>query len=65
MPTVSSSPSIEPAPISANSSRLFSKPFGNKKLESILARLDDPHINPQLVENMDESQSQYRLRISS
>ena len=37
------------------SSRLFSKLFGNKKLESILARLDDPHINPQLVENMDES----------
>ena len=36
-------------------SRLFSKLFGNKKLESILARLDDPHINPQLVENMDES----------
>ncbi|UJR23291.1 hypothetical protein I4U23_026307 [Adineta vaga] len=35
-------------------SRLFPKIFGNKKLESILARLDDPHINPQLVENMDE-----------
>ncbi|CAF4661183.1 unnamed protein product, partial [Rotaria sp. Silwood1] len=38
-----------------NSSRVFPKIFGNKKLESILARLDDPHINPQLVENMDES----------
>jgi hypothetical protein len=38
-----------------NSSRLFPKIFGNKKLESILARLDDPHINPQLVETMDES----------
>ena len=38
-----------------NSSRLFPKNFGNKKLESILARLDDPHINPQLVETMDES----------
>ena len=38
-----------------NSSRLFSKVFGNKKLESILARLDDPHINPQLFETMDES----------
>ncbi|CAF4407958.1 unnamed protein product, partial [Rotaria magnacalcarata] len=32
-----------------NSSRSFPKIFGNKKLESILARLDDPHINPQLV----------------
>lgn len=39
----------------ANSSRSFPKIFGNKKLESILARLDDPHINPQLVETMDES----------
>ncbi|UJR25623.1 hypothetical protein I4U23_006975 [Adineta vaga] len=38
-----------------NSSRLFPRIFGNKKLESILARLDDPHINPQLVETMDES----------
>jgi hypothetical protein len=38
-----------------NSSRLFPKNFGNKKLESILARLDDPHINPQLFETMDES----------
>jgi hypothetical protein len=38
-----------------NSSRLFPKIFGNKKLESILARLDDPHINPQLFETMDES----------
>ncbi|CAF4815095.1 unnamed protein product, partial [Rotaria socialis] len=38
-----------------NSSRSFPKIFGNKKLESILARLDDPHINPQLVETMDES----------
>ncbi len=38
-----------------SSSRLFPKIFGNKKLESILARLDDPHINPQLVETMDES----------
>ncbi|CAF1133714.1 unnamed protein product, partial [Didymodactylos carnosus] len=40
---------------SNSSSRLFPKLFGNKKLESILARLDDPHINPQLVENMDET----------
>jgi len=38
-----------------NQARLFPKIFGNKKLESILARLDDPHINPQLVETMDES----------
>ena len=40
---------------STNTSRSFPKIFGNKKLESILARLDDPHINPQLVETMDES----------
>ncbi|CAF2362730.1 unnamed protein product [Rotaria sp. Silwood2] len=38
-----------------SSSRSFPKIFGNKKLESILGRLDDPHINPQLVETMDES----------
>ncbi len=38
-----------------NPLRSFPKIFGNKKLESILGRLDDPHINPQLVENMDET----------
>lgn len=43
------------SPTNNNSSRLFPRIFGNKKLESILARLDDPHINPQLVETMDES----------
>jgi len=62
--TVSSTPPIptpsipitESQTVSTNNpSRLFPKIFGNKKLESILARLDDPHINPQLVENMDES----------
>lgn len=42
-------------PNNTNSARSFPKIFGNKKLESILARLDDPHINPQLVETMDES----------
>ncbi|CAF3697917.1 unnamed protein product, partial [Adineta steineri] len=60
--TVSSTPPIpliESPTVSTNlptnsTSRLFPKIFGNKKLESILARLDDPHINPQLVENMDE-----------
>jgi hypothetical protein len=41
--------------MSNNSSRLFPKTFGNKRLESILARLDVPHINPHLVETMDES----------
>ena len=55
LPTVS----IESRPATVNMSinspsRTFPKIFGNKKLESILARLDDPHINPQLVENMDE-----------
>ena len=50
-------PSTESLPISsaAHPTRLFPKIFVNKKLQSILARLDDPHINPQLVENMDES----------
>jgi len=31
------------------------KSFGNKKLESILARLNDRNINSQLIENLDES----------
>jgi hypothetical protein len=58
--TVSSTPPINTnmpnnSSTNNNSSRLFPKIFGNKKLESILARLDDPHINPQLVETMDES----------
>jgi hypothetical protein len=49
----------QPAPMNNkrtnNSSRSFPKSFGNKNLESILARLDVPNINPKLVENMDES----------
>jgi len=52
-PLIESQPASTTMPLN-NSSRLFPKIFGNKKLESILARLDDPHINPQLVENMDE-----------
>jgi hypothetical protein len=54
-PPTPSIPTTESQSVSPNNpSRLFPKRFGNKKLESILARLDDPHINPQLVENMDE-----------
>ncbi|CAM2704787.1 unnamed protein product [Rotaria socialis] len=55
VPTPSTESQTATTSLSANApSRVFPKIFGNKKLESILARLDDPHINPQLVENMDE-----------
>ena len=57
IPTTNQNSATAPVPsaMTNNSSRLFPKIFGNKKLESILGRLDEPHINPQLVETMDES----------
>jgi len=53
--TISSSSTDSQSMSINNTSRSFPKLFGNKNLESILARLDDPHINLQLVEHMDES----------
>lgn len=41
--------------------RIFPRVFGNKRLEGILARLDDDKINANLVANMDEGNPQIIL----
>ena len=41
-----------------STSRMFPRVFGNKRLEGILARLDDERINVQLINNMDEGNPQ-------
>lgn len=45
----------------ANAQRVFPRVFGNKRLEGILARLDDDKIDALLVANMDEGNPQIIL----
>jgi hypothetical protein len=52
--SVRSVPSATEISSNASAVRIFPRVFGNKRLEGILARLDDDKINANLIANMDE-----------